>query len=75
MQQKWSDFDLFSTIIKILNLWPEEIRYLQRKVYRRFYLWAIRILQTLVKEGHLSFHAMKDLFTRHHQYAFERCFL
>ena len=46
MQQNGLDFDLFSTVRETLSLSPEEIRDLQRKVYRRFYLRAICILQT-----------------------------
>ncbi len=59
--EDWSRFDLFSPIVETMSLTLDEIRSIQRRAYREFYLRPIYILRTLAKEGRPFFHTMKVL--------------
>jgi len=59
--QNWSNFDLFSPVVGTLSLTLEDIRDIQKKAYREFYLRPLYILKTLKKEGRPFFHTMKVL--------------
>jgi len=61
LQQNWSNFDLFTPLVETVNLKLEEIRELQKKAYREFYLRPIYILRSLAREGRPFFHTMRVL--------------
>lgn len=61
LPSNWSDYDLFSPVVETTNLTFEEIRSLQKKAFREFYLRPTYILKNLVREGTPFFKVMKAI--------------
>ncbi|HQC91195.1 MAG: radical SAM protein [Candidatus Methanoculleus thermohydrogenotrophicum] len=51
LQADWSQYDLLSPIVETMSLTLEEIKSLQKKAFREFYLRPLYILQNLKQDG------------------------
>lgn len=54
VQGDWSHYDLLTPVVETMNLTLEEIKSLQKKAFREFYLRPAYLFQSLTREG-LSF--------------------
>ncbi len=54
LQGDWSHYDLLTPVVETMNLTLEEIKSLQKKAFREFYLRPAYLFQSLTREG-LSF--------------------